>query len=188
MSPYIFQNGSLHALYRSNSGTNVHVLTATDWKKLDSYQLHADILRNGMVLPEDPFLYRADDGSFHSLHHAYPWPDGVHAFSTDGWDWQTFWSCKGSGDTFWKCQNRTNNAYDGEIAFSDKAINAGCRERPFLVFGGPHGTTPLALLNGMSPDPYGVDIDQGNAASGSCRYPDHDYAFTSLQPLYTDIS
>jgi hypothetical protein len=41
----------------------------------------------------------------------------------------------------------------------------------------------MALLNGMSPDPYGVDIKQGNAASGSCRYPGHDYAFTALQPL-----
>ena len=51
------------------------------------------------------------------------------------------------------------------------------------MFGGSDGTTPVALLNGMSPDPYGVDRQQGNAASGSCRYPGHDYACTALQPL-----
>ena len=107
----------------------------------------------------------------------------LKAFSTDGWDWQTFWSCKDSGATFWKCQNRTNNAYNGEISFAGERISAGCRERPSLVFGGADGATPIALLNGMSPDPYGVDMRGGDAASGSCRYKGHDYAFTSLQPV-----
>jgi hypothetical protein len=96
--------------------------------------------------------------------------------------WQTFWSCKKSGSSFWKCQTRTGDAYRGNITFADAQINAGCRERPSLIFSSD-GTTPMALLNGMSPDPYGVDIKQGNAASGSCRYPGHDYAFTALQPL-----
>ena len=76
MSPYIFPNGSLFALYRDNSGTNVHTITASDWKKVETYTLHTDILRNGMHLPEDPFLYRLpgpNGGVFHSLHHAYPW-------------------------------------------------------------------------------------------------------------------
>jgi hypothetical protein len=182
ISPYIFPNGSLHALYRDNAGTNIHVITATDWSKPASYQLHTDILRHGMELPEDPFLYRGPDGSWHSLHHAYPWPDGTHAFSLDGWNWQTFWSCKGTGAVFWKCQNRTNAAFTGQIAFAGAQINAGCRERPSFVFGSD-GTTPVALLNGMSPDPFGVDKQQGNVASGSCRYPGHDYAWTSLQPL-----
>jgi hypothetical protein len=106
----------VHALYRDNSGTNIHVITASDWSKVDTYRLHTDILRNGSALhaavsphasaascvwlsitlpvlsyvavelPEDPFLYRDSDGNWHSLHHAYPWPDGVHAFSTDGWN------------------------------------------------------------------------------------------------------
>jgi hypothetical protein len=41
---------------------------------------------SAVELPEDPFLWRGADGSWHSLHHAYPWPDGTHAFSTDGWN------------------------------------------------------------------------------------------------------
>eukprot|EP01043_Picozoa_sp_COSAG02_P084068 COSAG02_NODE_21967_length_768_cov_0.886398_1_plen_122_part_01 len=82
----------------------------------------------------------------------------------DGWEWQTFWSCKDTGAVFWKCQNRTNAAYKGQIAFDDVRVNAGCRERPSLVFDSD-GTSPVALLNGLSPDPYGVDKKQGNAAS-----------------------
>jgi hypothetical protein len=154
MSPYIFPNGSLHGLYRDNSGTNIHVITASDWSNVTTYQLHTDILRHGMELPEDPFLYRGSDGSWHSLHHAYPWPDGTHAFSLDGWEWQTFWSCKDTGAVFWKCQNRTNAAYKGQIAFDDVRVNAGCRERPSLVFDSdgtiiPSGSVEWALTRSV---------------------------------------
>ena len=109
-------------------------------------------------------------------------PDGTHAFSVDGWD--SFWSCDSESkvEPFWQCQNRTNAAYTGDITFADVHINAGCRERPSLVFE-RDGTTPMALLNGMSPDPYGVDLQNGSVASGSCRYPGHDYAFTALQEI-----
>ena len=111
-------------------------------------------------------------------------PDGTHAFSVDGWDWQTFWSCDSEAtiEPFWKCQNRTSATYTGQISFADVTINAGCRERPSFVFESD-GITPMALLNGMSPDPYGVDLQKGNVASGSCRYPGHDYAFTALQEI-----
>ena len=116
----------------------------------------------------DPFLYRDASGAFHSLHHAYPKPFGPHAFSPDGLSWYTYWS--GANIT-------QHEAYMDKIVFDDgSVVRAGCRERPSLVFA-EDGTTPIALMNGLSPDPSHVD-DQ---PSGSCRFSETDYAFTSLQ-------
>eukprot|EP00966_Prymnesium_polylepis_P087296 2020446-Prymnesium_polylepis.1 len=181
-APYIFPNGSLHALVRSNSGSNIHIATAIRWDDPSTYTYYEQTdLPGGITLPEDPFVWRSRRGDWHSLHHAYPNPTGTHAFSPDGWTWHTYWSCKYRAQ-FWTCNTTAGDAYRGRADFSDAIIHAGCRERPSLVFG-EDGDTPVALVNGLAPDPFGVDPPTG--PSGSCRYATHDYAFTSLQPLHT---
>ena len=181
LSPVILANGSVHALVRSNSGSNVHVLTAAHWKDVASYVYHHGDLPSKIILPEDPFLWRDARGGWHSLHHAYPNPSGTHAFSEDGWSWRTYWSCRHQ-KAFWRCNSTNGDAYHGAARFSDARLAAGCRERPSLAFAAD-GFTPIALLNGLAPDPFGVNPPSG--PSGSCRYATHDYSFTALQPLHT---
>lgn len=172
LSPYIYGNGSMHGLYRDNTGSNIHIATATDWRDPGSYRIHPGDLPGGVALPEDPFLYRDAQGIFHSLHHEYPWPNGPHAWSLDGWTWHKAPDDKGS----------RGNAYGPLVTFTDSAetLHAGCRERPSLVFG-EDGVTPVALVNGFSPNPSHV----GKAPSGSCRYSGVDYSYTLVQPLRT---
>ena len=71
-------------------------------------------------------------------------------------------------------------AYGPNVTFSDSPLqlSGGCRERPALIFG-KDGVTPIALVNGFSPNPTKV----GARPSGSCRYAGTDYAFTLVQPL-----
>ena len=76
LSPLIFSNGSLLALYRDNTGSNIHVITASNWRQPSSYTRHPANLPGGVCLPEDPFLYMDKEGRFHSIHHGYPWPNG----------------------------------------------------------------------------------------------------------------
>jgi len=164
VSPFIFKNGSFHGLYRNNRGSNIHIVTATNWKEPSTYKLHTADLPDGMFLPEDPFLWRDNDGIFHSLHHNYPYPSGPHAFSVDGWTWHT---APGS------------MAYNRYANFTDsQPIASGCRERPSLIFS-KNGAIPIALVNGFSPNPS----DIGKVPSGSCRYVKVDYSFTLVQPL-----
>eukprot|EP00937_MAST-01D_sp_MAST-1D-sp2_P002911 g2911.t1 len=172
MSPYVYPNGSLLALARNNAGSNIHIVTAGNWADPDTYTYHADDIGAPFFLPEDPFLWRDGEGRFHSLHHAYPLPYGPHAFSEDGRAWHTFWTGANAS---------AHDAYSGRVAFADgSTVQAGCRERPSLVFGAD-GHTPLALMNGLSPDPSHV----GDQPSGSCRFDRTDYSFTSLQHLRT---
>lgn len=170
LSPYIYPNGSMHGLYRDNHGSNVHIATAANWKDPQTYVMHSGDLPGGVGLPEDPFLFRDTAGIFHSLHHEYPWPSGPHAFSLDGWTWQKSVDDKGSKGL----------AYGPSVNFSDTAtsFSAGCRERPSLIFAAD-GVTPIALVNGFSPDPSHV----GDRPSGSCRYYGVDYSYTLVQPL-----
>lgn len=76
LSPLIFSNGSLLALYRDNTGSNIHIITASNWRQPSSYTRHPANLPGGVCLPEDPFLYMDKEGRFHSIHHGYPWPNG----------------------------------------------------------------------------------------------------------------
>ena len=102
---------------------------------------------------------------------------GYHSFSRDGWDW-AFAPHPGGGSP----TGDAWCAFTYNVTYVDGAVHSfGRRERPHLIFGAD-GVTPIALLNGLAPDPYGVN-PPGGGASGSCRYPTHDYAFTALQPL-----
>ena len=169
VSPYIFANGSLLALYRNNIGSNIHLLTAADWRDPGSYKLGTANLPGGLFLPEDPFLWRDAHGVFHSLQHNYPWPAGPHAWSLDGYTWQL-------------APNHALDAYGPNATFVDAPlISGGCRERPSLIFAAD-GTTPIALVNGFSPNPSKV----GATPSGSCRYSGIDYSFTLIQPIATE--
>merc|ERR1712118_613585 len=87
LSPVILRNGSMQGLYRDNSGSNIHVVTADLWSDPATYMRHPADLVGGVSLPEDPFLYQDDAGVFHSIFHNYPWPNGPHAYSSDGWVW-----------------------------------------------------------------------------------------------------
>ena len=147
LSPFIYPNNSLHALYRDNTGSNIHIITAADWREPASYIRHPGNLAGGVALPEDPFLYMDAKGRFHSLHHGYPWPNGPHAFSSDGWVWHKALDQRGSRGL----------AYGPNVTFSDSldAFQGGCRERPSLIFA-KDGTTPIALVNGFSPNPTKV--------------------------------
>ena len=55
MSPYVYRNGSLLALVRSNSGSNIHLVTATDWRDETSYTYHAEDIGAPFFLPEGKF-------------------------------------------------------------------------------------------------------------------------------------
>jgi hypothetical protein len=48
LSPFIHSNGSLHALYRDNTGSNIHIATAADWRDPASYMRHPGDLSNGV--------------------------------------------------------------------------------------------------------------------------------------------
>jgi len=142
VAPYIFGNGTLLAMYRSNSGSNVHILTASDWRDPSTYERSDANL--AASLPEDPFLWRDANGVFHSIHHAYPYPIGPHAWSEDGLNWH-----KAAGEGNWTdgtgLWEGPARAYPRETHFSDaESLMPGCRERPSLVFGAD-GTTPIAL-------------------------------------------
>ena len=107
---------------------------------------------------------------FHTINHGYPWPNGPHAFSTDGgWSWRKAPNERGS----------RGRAYGPVANFTDgPSVSAGCRERPSLIFA-KDGHTPIALVNGFSPNP----ADVGKQPSGSCRYDGVDYSYTLVQPL-----
>lgn len=121
------------------------------------------------------------NNNWHALFHANPHPSGTHAFSRDGWNWQTYWSCQtGNNGFFWLCPTTIGDAYTPSIA-SD-SITAGCRERPSLIFS-PDGYTPIGLVTALSPDPMGVTTD--GQPSGSCRHEGYDYSYTSVQLLYS---
>eukprot|EP00966_Prymnesium_polylepis_P158088 3654062-Prymnesium_polylepis.1 len=176
VTPYIFANGSLLALYRDNRGSNIHVLTAANWRDPASYRMGTANLPHGVVLPEDPFLWRDGHGVFHSLFHRYPWPSGPHAWSLDGYTWHL---APNDADP-----DRYGRAFGPNASFVDAVpLSGGCRERPSLVFAAD-GTTPIALVNGFSPDPSKI----GATPSGSCRYAGVDYSFTLLQPLTTSAA
>ena len=75
--------------------------------------------------------------------------------------------------------DKYGRAYGPNASFADAApLSGGCRERPSLVFAAD-GTTPIALVNGFSPDPSKI----GARPSGSCRYDGIDYSFTLVQQL-----
>jgi len=169
LSPFIFANDSLIALYRDNQGSNIHIATASNWRDPSTYVQHNQNLPDGVSLPEDPFLWQDLHGIFHSLHHEYPWPNGPHAFSEDGFTWRKAESEKGTRGL----------AYGPVVNFSDSntIYSAGCRERPSLIFG--RNSIPIALVNGFTPNPS----DVGKAPSGSCRYSGVDYSYTLVQPL-----
>ena len=172
-APVIFNNGSLFALFRTNMGNNIHVATAADWKDPSTYVLQAPASTGiNLMLPEDPFVWLDPRTNvFHSLHHAYPWPAGPHAWSRDGWTWHVAPGVNPNGPD--------PGAYNRTVHFTDApTVQAGCRERPSLLFAAD-GVTPLALLNGMAPNPGKV----GAVPSGSCRYAGIDYCRTLLQPL-----
>lgn len=175
LSPFIFSNGTLLALYRNNQGSNIHITTASDWRDPATYHIsQADISAS---LPEDPFLWRDAKGIFHSLHHAYPYPTGPHAWSDDGLNWH-----KAPGEGIWPPSGiwtGESRGYAREATFTDaEPIFAGCRERPSLIFDAD-GVTPIALVNGFSPDSSHI----GDVPSGSCRYTSTDYSVTLVQPI-----
>ena len=169
VAPYIFSNGSLLALYRNNAGTNIHILSASNWRDPATYQRSEKNL--SVSVPEDPFLWRDAGGVFHSLFHAWPLEAGPHAWSEDGVMWQKApgegnWT---DGTGMWVGPAR---AYPRQITFTDAApIMLGSRERPSLIFA-EDGVTPLALVTGSNPDPQRKT----------------DYCVTLLQPINQESS
>jgi len=93
--------------------------------------------------PEDPFVWRDNDGHFHALFHEYPYPGGAHAFSPTGKKW--FYAAGGSdGSGF--C-TETPCAFTNSLELlGGGTLTLSQRERPHLVF--DQGGTPLALTNG----------------------------------------
>ena len=160
LSPWILNNGSLVAIWRSFAptsahpwfGSKMHMLTASRWDDPSTYHIHVD--RNlfpslgdstGTNGAEDPFLWRDDKtGTYHALlHNMYGCgtalgsrPCGSHAWSPDGWTWHL----SGSG------------AYGPIVQLTTgSSITAAARERPHLLFA-PNSTNPTHLITGVVMD------------------------------------
>ncbi len=110
LSPIILKNGSLLALWRNDDDRgSIHVATARDWREPSSYVQHTGSIFKGGQLEgvEDPYvskcamltlhafhtldltahkLWQSADGNFHLLVHG---ECGFHAFSIDGFNWET---------------------------------------------------------------------------------------------------
>jgi len=169
LAPYIFANGSLLGIWRTHPGASPgsipHLVTATHWKNVSSYQWHsANMLP--LSLPEDvgledPHIYRDARGGFHALFHAFSLNGsaaagdfGGHAFSEDGWSWT--WS---------------GLAYSSSGAYADgTGFDFLGRQRPHLVVA-EGAASPLGLTNGV------IYRDASTAGADAC--------FTFVQPLRT---
>eukprot|EP00936_MAST-01D_sp_MAST-1D-sp1_P001499 g1499.t1 len=96
----IAQNGSLVGLTRKipggEQGSEIHLLTASDWTDKATYKQSADPVFSDKVISnfglEDPFLYTDADGNYHAIFHNMLNNDdqktcGSHAYSEDGISW-----------------------------------------------------------------------------------------------------
>lgn len=149
MAVVILANNSVTGFVRvADQDSDLHRVTATDWREPLSYVEHKGILPGGFDGPEDPFLWRDEEGRFHCLMHQWPMPFGTHAYSEDGREWHyapvtTATTCSHNGRP---C------AYDGTVLAKDsngtvtKLISLA-RERPHLLLDAHHN--PLALCNGI---------------------------------------
>jgi len=125
---------------------------------------------------EDPNLWFDKRGNWHIVFHVYCtglWPVyciSGHAYSQDGFDW-----------IFSPVE-----PYGGTVHFTDgSSFSFATRERPKFIFSDDSHTTPVALINGVSPQPAGE-------ACNSCEHKDcssckntkgRDWTYTLLQPL-----
>ena len=147
LSPIIFPNGSLLGLWRNDDDRgSIHAATASDWRDPNTYVQHTeDLFSHSGGLPsldaalegvEDPYLWRAKDGSFHLLVHGNC---GYHAFSEDGLRWHT--SPNGSKTCAFPRENVPHQG-GGTVTFAR-------RERPHLILGSD-GFTPVALSSSVT--------------------------------------
>ena len=153
-APVIKADGSLIGLYRDDacgSSTNLHLVTATDWRRNETYRESRDPIAGGVVGagagvfdgPEDPFVWIDPAGRLHSLFHEWPHPSGPHAFSADGTDWR--WA-RGGPDPSGNC-TEAPCAYTSALELTaGRKVGLSGRERPHLVFS--NGTI-VGLVNGM---------------------------------------
>ena len=121
------------------TGSEIHLVTASDWKNGTTYTQQDKILFPELtpILTEDPFLYMDCNGGYHAIFHNMSPNDiqtlcGGHAYSTDGINWVY------GGAIF----GNTVNFTDGTTKTYSR------RERPHFVFA-DDGCTPIALTNGV---------------------------------------
>merc|ERR1711971_376424 len=126
---------------------------------------------------EDPRLWFDRRGNFHIIYHVWtrkPWPSirySGHAFSKDGFDWRF------SGEL---------EPYSGTINFTDGTSKTFATiERPQLIFADAARTTPVAMVNGVSPQPAGPECDTCKSGwCSSCKQTvGRDWDYTVLRPL-----
>ena len=139
----ILENGTFIGMLRcghwNTDGSEVHLVTAIDWKNNKTYIIDEDRILFPQLVPiatEDPFLYRDCDGGWHAIFHnmsptRHDLPGG-HAFSNDGINW----------------------IYSGYIYTQFVQYDDGTnftfikRQRPHFIFDSDL-CTPIALTTGM---------------------------------------
>jgi len=161
-APLIRPDGSLVGLFRDEggtgapharpTGTNLHLVSASDWRDARTYRESREPIRGGVAGgalgtfdgPEDPTMWVDAEGRLHALFHEWPHPAGPHAFSLDGTEW--FWA-PGGPDASGNC-TEAPCAYTDAMALDDGSrVRATSRERPHLVF--DRSGSPIALTNGV---------------------------------------
>eukprot|EP00040_Diaphanoeca_grandis_P028382 m.164279 g.164279 ORF g.164279 m.164279 type:complete len:571 (-) comp31332_c0_seq2:80-1792(-) len=120
-------------------------------------KLHNNVTKDGEFHSEDAVLWIDHRGGYHALSHAmgpWPMPDGVHMFSSDGFNWT--------------CADQP--PYNGTIVYEDGSrVDASHRERPKVLLNA-RGELEV-LFTGVAPynGKGGTHVD--------------DYAFTSAVPI-----
>lgn len=126
---------------------------------------------------EDAHLWFDRRGNWHIIYHVWtnqPWPVirySAHAFSRDGWEW--------------KFEDAVE-PYGGTIHFTDGSSKSFATiERPQLVFADASRSTPVAMVNGVSPQIPGPQCATctSNWCSSCKQTAGRDWDYTVLQPL-----
>lgn len=156
-SPYVFPNGTvLLAVCRrwvvaGSNGTqtykDVWITRASSYA--GPYEYITKINEPGLVMGEDPGLFRTRRGFQLLMHSGGPYGGG-HFYSHDGIQW------KGDGQV----------GYNGTVALAGGSSQSVCqRQRPQVIMGGPDGMTPIAISNGAQqtpasgcPNPWTFDL------------------------------